>query len=405
MSKWTVGDVSLSETLTDLDHLYPGHINELRNAAPFTVVVDPSGLGQFDTVQGAINELASTGGTILIKEGTYTIDSVISIPANITLRGVSRDKTILKLVDNATFQTSGKYQMVSIAGNNAIIENLTIDGNSTNQAENYYGIFNGGYNNVSVNNINVINVKYRGIVMSSGDYCVVDNCYLSTIGDIGILFESQCKYGRITNNYILNSTSHAVNINTNNTQILVYGNIAINSGEGGFWAEASNTVVKFINNISINSKIEGFQITDSESCEIINNIVWGTTADFGISTWGYSNDCANAKIVGNTVYNSFKDGIHIRNSKYTKVTNNHIYRCCTGGGGNGITIAEANATGDIVSENTVVDDRATKLHINGIIEVAPANYNIFTSNVVFGFVTAGVVKTGANSVEANNISA
>lgn len=29
---WTPGDISASQTLTDLDHLYPGHVNELRTA-------------------------------------------------------------------------------------------------------------------------------------------------------------------------------------------------------------------------------------------------------------------------------------------------------------------------------------------------------------------------------------
>ena len=32
MTNWTPGDVSGSQTLTDADHLYPGHVNELRVA-------------------------------------------------------------------------------------------------------------------------------------------------------------------------------------------------------------------------------------------------------------------------------------------------------------------------------------------------------------------------------------
>lgn len=102
MPKWTVGDVTGSETLGDNDHLYPGHVNELREQFN-KLFYDVKSLGAVgdgvtdDTsaIQGALDDLNSEGGgTLFFPEGTYKISDTLDLYSNILIKGVPRHSTI-----------------------------------------------------------------------------------------------------------------------------------------------------------------------------------------------------------------------------------------------------------------------------------------------------------------------
>lgn len=122
---WTAGDVSASQTLTALDHLKFGHINELREAvaagagAKYFVSIGPSGSGcdfEIDAsgrldikYQLAVDQIGALGGgTIMLNTGTfdnqfgsyYFDQRVIILYPNILNSGAGVGATKITLNDN-----------------------------------------------------------------------------------------------------------------------------------------------------------------------------------------------------------------------------------------------------------------------------------------------------------------
>jgi hypothetical protein len=108
MTTWSNGDISSSQTLTDLDHLYPSHINELRSAINAvelnSVILNVKSFGAVgdgvtdDTlaIQAAIDDLPARGGTVYIPGGTYLISDTINLGNGSD--GVASTKNGIKLV-------------------------------------------------------------------------------------------------------------------------------------------------------------------------------------------------------------------------------------------------------------------------------------------------------------------
>ena len=186
MSKWTVGDVSASETLTDSDHLYPKHINELRDSNPATVVVGTGADAQFSTIASAIAQLPGTGGMVYIMEGTYTVASGISVPSNVSIVGCGRT-TIIK-ADDASSAIKVFYNSDDAGGNSNIeISNLQIDVNRANNSGNGdYGIYFKTVTDCHINNVFVQESHWKGIYLEAATNCSVNNCHVKNTRDGGI---------------------------------------------------------------------------------------------------------------------------------------------------------------------------------------------------------------------------
>jgi len=102
MSYWTNGDVDVGQTLTDNDHLYPGHINELREAVQQISynVKNYGAIGDGTTddttaIQACITAVNTAGGgTVFFPAGSYNVTSSITLYSNITLKGEPRNSII-----------------------------------------------------------------------------------------------------------------------------------------------------------------------------------------------------------------------------------------------------------------------------------------------------------------------
>src|SRR5688572_20956924 len=106
---WIAGDVSASETLTQPDHLYESHINQLRESNPPSIVIARTPNAQYYCdgtsdevqIQSAVNTLgAAGGGEIHLKKGTYDIRATISILVN-NIRLVGEGWTSILRLANA----------------------------------------------------------------------------------------------------------------------------------------------------------------------------------------------------------------------------------------------------------------------------------------------------------------
>ncbi|KKK65708.1 hypothetical protein LCGC14_2971450, partial [marine sediment metagenome] len=94
-----------------------------------TVIVATDGSGDYTDIQDGIDALPSGGGVVYIKEGTYDIDTTITIPnSNISVIGAGHSTII---------QTSGNIDVISTTSeSNLVIEDIFINGAGTGNASN-----------------------------------------------------------------------------------------------------------------------------------------------------------------------------------------------------------------------------------------------------------------------------
>jgi polygalacturonase len=59
-----------------------------------------SGVNDQIQIQAAIDLLASTGGAVILSDGTFMMSNQISLVSNIILRGQGMEETLLKTIDN-----------------------------------------------------------------------------------------------------------------------------------------------------------------------------------------------------------------------------------------------------------------------------------------------------------------
>ncbi|MCD6163719.1 MAG: right-handed parallel beta-helix repeat-containing protein [candidate division Zixibacteria bacterium] len=133
-------------------------------------------------IQNAVNQ-ASTGDTAAIEDGLYT-ESNITIDKSLTVIGKTRDGVIVaplaEDIGSGTSSFDGTYQYGFMAiADNVTIKDITIDGSANNLANggtlpdhnNYrvgianYADGNDGYNNLTVENVNVKYVRQHGIAL------------------------------------------------------------------------------------------------------------------------------------------------------------------------------------------------------------------------------------------------
>lgn len=170
---WPLGDISGSEVLTDLDHLYPSHVNNLRQSMAATATVGTTtecqyycdGTADQVQIQAAVDYVASLGGgKVFIKRGTYNLAAGVNINnPNIIIEGEGVGSTILTCGYHGAYNVSLLLFLNStytLGLNNNGVKNISINLNAYRTS----GIcFRGAYSaNVTSKNIFVDNVELYG---------------------------------------------------------------------------------------------------------------------------------------------------------------------------------------------------------------------------------------------------
>ena len=216
-------------------------------------------------INAAISSLGTSGGSVILLEGTYSITGPINLASNVALIGQGPG-TVLR-VPNAF---NANLNVVSASGvSRVVVANLRIDGNRANQTA---GIMNGVY---------FYNVTYGEI----------RSCYLENLRGNGIALY------RSSNNTVSGNTCQG------------------NYYEGIFLWESSN------NNICGNTCIENSQLTDNTYSNIeifLNsdyNLISGNVCRRGALTnkpkYGINiatSDCDYNMVEGNDLYDSGSTG-------------------------------------------------------------------------------------------------
>lgn len=436
---WSNGDVSLSQTLTDNDHLYPAHINELRSAISNGPVVTVgmsdadficTGTSDDVQIQAAIDSLSAIlGGIIFIKPGLYQInDDIVITNPNVTISGVGNG-TILKLRDNINRPV---IQIKSTALF-SIIENIKIDGNKANNTTPTFGN-HGIYTNSSdgiYQNITFINCYNGGIWVYKGSRNKILNCSIDSC-NIAIRINNSSNYNRILNNSITNN-DWGVSIYDGGVGEICVGNKVVNNyiynclGENPSISLAGISVLN-----SPYTLVDGNTILDNygRGIECFNGSYGTIISNNHVSNCGLPTVLVDGaiyvgmagidtgpdfylKIINNTVTGCGDNGIWVSGNYYNIISGNH----CINNGQNADSRTNGTACGillnidttcsyNLVSNNYCIDNQGTATQQYGIREWQgeDTDYvsNYFIGNYTKGNTLGGILTVGATSTKLNN---
>lgn len=199
-----------------LGHIESG-IGSLAAATPDWTAIDPANASTLGTaINNAIAALPSTGGTIYIPSGTWTIDaSVLISKAGIIIRGASNGSTLLQF-NGSTVTTA--FKMADTTTRRIKMSDLRIestsDGNGTAIDASYF-------TNAILENLRIGNTGFspnQGILFAQSGtfYNVVRDCRVQVkgTGSVAVSFQTNAQSNLISNLRALGDT-------TNSTGVLV----------------------------------------------------------------------------------------------------------------------------------------------------------------------------------------
>lgn len=287
----------------------PSDDNDTTGIKPDEYVVDAAGNGDYTTIADALTALGASSGTIRVLAGTYTITDNISLGANQTIFG-SGYGTLITTTSNIT--------LITLTGNRSSIFMCRIDGNNTGAAQ--VGIY---------------------VV---GDECVIRNCWITQMGDIGILFGTAPKRTIIEGCVIEDCGDRCIELN-----------------DGEHW-----------------------MISDSVIDNSSNDGIQGVGADFG-------------SIIGCKITNNGEHGIDLTSCTQITIVGNYIFsNGDNNANGDGVEFSACNdciVTGNIIHTNDGV----------GVdIDAATSNRTVVIGNSVLNNEDGQITDNGTSSVVANN---
>ena len=233
---------------------------------------DSSGATDASAINNAITAANTAGGgQVILRAGTYLINTPVIIQPNVSIIGAGRGTTIIELANGAncdvlqsvnfntltqtgaaTFGSSGAY-MFELRG-------LTVDGNRANQTSTGFGIRIYGYSWI-MRDLEIRNAYNDGVYTEWG----------SPSGSPDVLFFECRAYNVSVHDNGANGWHHCGPTDCQFSDIIIYDN---NASGGpcsiGFWNDADNA-----------SNGSGTHHFSSAALQLINGHIWG-----GAHTWG-----------------------------------------------------------------------------------------------------------------------
>lgn len=438
---------TLAETVLTDTYIETGETKE-RLSKSVTVVVGKTGAVDYLTtdygsddacIQAAIDYVEGVGGgSVLVREGTYTIEATLTINDNVLVCGVGY-KTILKantnLNDNLIENTD------SVGGNSSItIEKMLLDGNKANQSSgsNHCIFFDNvdtflisdvltkdcyGSDGIYIDNCN--NIIVKNIYASGGDGAAVGlestnyGLISSVIGNAGVELidlNYDVKYISISDCTGYNQTGNGIDINGCENNV-ISNCVIIGAPEGITISGAAkgaddNSYRNIVHNCIIKDcTTHGIRVmpdsglSNSKYNSIIGNIVENTTGH-GIIIEGTHNKCVGNTIKGSSAsgiicssdYNIFNDNISIDNGERGIIIYGGTYCIVEGNLIENNTLDGVRLTSN---NNSVIGNIIEGNGAYGINEAAGDNSNI-TNNQVRNNSSGQIVKSGSGTVVYNN---
>lgn len=368
----------------------------LSSFSPATKVVAPAssgvmadyytdGIADDVEINAALTSVSSTGGSVLVRSGTYIITSSIRPYSNTTLYGEGAS-TIFKYANGSTFNFLLRNHDAETTGNtNIILKDFAVNGNSANAGvgvpEDMITLRRAS--NCIIENVYVYDAPDSAFVIDKIESVdnIITNCIADTTGDIGIYISDTLRT-IISNNIVKNTDSYGIRV------------IQYNAG-GAFECVVNNNV---LNLCGVGLNVASIRVMDgAEHTAVVGNTI---TASGGkgieITTSGYSS------INANNIYLSDREGIYIEDAQRGQVTGNTVHQSGrdTSNTYAGIHLLDV---GDCaVIGNRSGDNGSGTRQKYGIEEAGTSDNNVITGNMLDRNGTAGAIIVGATTIARNN---
>ena len=177
------------------------------------------GIDDHIEINAAIETLSMIGGgTVHLREGTYTISDSINLCSNIVFEGEGEDKTVIKLEDGNTKEF---WALINIKyANNVTVRNFTLDGNKDKcpvpkGINSDVDAFDIQYSeNIVIEYVNIIDFWTDGVEFVHSNNALVDNVKCIQCGHEGLR--------AIYSDYIVFSNNYIYSAGTGNAGIRIY---------------------------------------------------------------------------------------------------------------------------------------------------------------------------------------
>lgn len=385
------------------------------------ITVAQDGSGDFngttlDVIKDAVDSIASTGGTILIKKGTYTGDVEIALYDNITIKGEGKGNTILETdaTTNINLFTAAKKSFIEISDMTIYANRSSSDSNGCALQTTYSGADSTDManwcKNITLRNLQIkstgnVSLNWHfGFQLHYVQYANIEFCDIEGV-DYGTEFEraQDCK---ITNcnikamDYgVMGSTSTLQRLIIANNNIYPYDNTSLGQGiriEGGqniiiegntIWnaqgygaitltASGSSEVNKSIVNANTMYDCKRMLEIASDSDEIIVSNNHGHNCTYGIniiSTPASSYYSDKIIIIGNYINSIYYSAVDIKAGCKNILINGNFFELPDDSAGSGV--AAVISTQDAVENVTITNNQ-----FRGVLKRSGANHAVIKLN-------------------------
>jgi parallel beta-helix repeat protein len=285
-------------------------------------------------IQAAVNQVAGTGGTVLVPDGTYMIDAVthLKLKSNMTLRMTSR--AVLKAIPN----NQGGYAIILIER----ASNLNVIG-GTVQGERAQHTGTTGESGMGISIYSSSNVVIEGVTATDN---WGDGFYIGR-WDARYATNTNLKYCSVIAD---NNRRQGLSITAVDGAVIknsIFKNTGGTAPQVGIDLEpdSGDTVknVRILNSVFTGNRGPGIKLYNGGGDIVTNITIDGNTVSGNTRDWGISAlNSTNSTITNNVVQNNW-EGITLRSGTSGFVVNNNIVsqnshaNITNGGSGNTIT--------------------------------------------------------------------
>jgi parallel beta-helix repeat protein len=378
------------------------------------------GISDNEQIQAALTLVGNLGGgRVRIKEGSYNIRAVVTIPSNVILEGEGA-ATILTLVNNVNMFTNAD----TTGGNsNIVIRRLKLVGDSATNTSGNSGIWLTKCTDSAITDCIVSDFKGNGIWLTNCANTTVARNKILIAGSSGHGFKTSGTtagyniYLKVHDNYISGCINNGAEV-SDTTHSTFNRNKFLSSGKNGV-SGYRNYFCIFDGNHANDNTWSGIDLEGARNCTFTNGVYNNNTLNgLGVER-NYSDDIKSQFCVfaGNVASNNGRSGYFCQNADYVTVVANS-------GENNSRTTSNLGALFHAyfesgtpsttycsylnIANNTYADTRGTSLSTYGITESGTAGVNFSMANssvmgnVVNGALTSSVRVLGTTSLARNN---
>jgi len=239
---------------------------------------------------------------------------------------------------------------------------------------------------IQIINPMIYSVKVNGIYGASSNKITILGGYISeNVADVIAIDNSYDLLIQSVRSYSNGSGFVVAGLTTNILDISIVGCHSIEDGNEGIYVGA----------------VAGYE---AQNVNIVgNNIYYPTGADPAKGQGIHVERAVGATISGNAIRSPYRHGIQATLSSHVTIKSNTIRNPSEAGSNLYSGIYLSASTYSIVEGNVLHDVRATPYQKYGIEEVGASDYNQLLYNDIYGVVTGGIAKVGANTLVKNKI--